>query len=54
MPLDPNGEMHLPHVLLLLTSHLLCRRRAVVHQGNAGVIPWPRAMKCMGIKIHSS
>ena len=29
-------------------------RTAIVHQGNAGAIPWPRAMKCMGIKLHSS
>ena len=54
IPLGCNGKTHLPYVLLLLTSHLLCRRMAMIHQGNAGAIPWPRAMKCMGIKLHSS
>ena len=39
IPLGLNGEAHLRHVLLLLTSHLLCRGLAIVHQGNAGAIP---------------
>ena len=54
IPSGPNGETHLPHVFLLLTSHPLRRRTAIVHQANAGAIPWPRAMKCMGFKIHYS